>query len=66
MRGNPDSYQSIAAMMPEEDDHNYLAQLCSISHCGYQAVEQDWYDADLCEDHLKDEVEWDRADRLRE
>jgi hypothetical protein len=66
MRGDPHSYQSIAAWMPDDIDHNYLDQPCSISHCGYQAVEQDWYDADLCEDHLKDEVEWDRADRVSE
>ncbi len=65
MRGDPESYQSIAAMMPDLDN-NYLDAECSISHCGFQAVEQDWFDADLCEDHLKDEVEWDRADGLRE
>ncbi len=66
MRGNPHSYQSIAATMPESPDHNYLDADCSKGDCGYQAVEQDWYQEPLCLDHLKEEIEWDKADRVRE
>ncbi len=66
MRGDPESYQSIAAMMPEEDDHIYLDEACSGRYCGLQAVEQFWYKEPLCADHLGEEIQWDRADMERE
>jgi hypothetical protein len=47
-------------------DHNYLDDDCSSEDCGYQAVEQDWFKPPLCLDHLKEEIEWDKADRERE
>ena len=61
MRGDPHSYQSIAAQMPD-DPFDYLDELCSERGCGYQAVDQDFYDDDLCADHLKEAVEWDRGE----
>ncbi len=56
----------LMRLEPPDGDYNYLDAPCSVSGCGYQAVEQDWHDGDLCEDHLDDAVEWDRADRMRE
>jgi len=44
------------------DDPVYLDVECSHKGCGQQAVEQDYYDMDLCADHVKWEMEWDRAD----
>ena len=40
----------------------YLDEVCSHEGCGQQAVEQDYYEMDLCADHEKYEMEWDRAD----
>jgi hypothetical protein len=36
--------------------------ICSASMCGRWAIDQDHYDIELCEEHLRYEVEWDRAD----
>ena len=52
--------------MSDDLDHNYLDADCSNKDCGYQAVEQGWFGEALCLDHLKEEIEWDRADRERE
>ncbi len=52
--------------MNDDLDHNYLDEDCSNRDCGYQAIEQDWCPIPLCLDHLREEIEWDRADRERE
>jgi len=44
----------------------YLDEECSHKGCGQQAVEQDYYETDLCPDHVKYEMEWDRADEYWE
>ncbi len=44
------------------DEAVYLDEVCSHKGCGQQAVEQDYYEMDLCADHVKYEMEWDRAD----
>ena len=51
--------------MPEPDDHNYLDEECSEKGCGYQAIEQDWFETPLCAAHLKKELAWDQADMER-
>ena len=47
-------------------DHNYLDEACTNKDCGLQAIEQFWYEKPLCADHLKEELEMDRADMVRE
>jgi hypothetical protein len=64
------SYQSPSMTPPDEPDlavdgeGNYLR--CSTKGCGMTAVEQDHFDTELCEEHLKDELDWDQADRANE
>jgi hypothetical protein len=36
---------------------------CSQAGCHNPAIEQEYFDIDLCPDHLKQEIEWDRADQ---
>ena len=47
---------------PPDDPFDYLDEYCSERGCGYQAVDQDFYDAYLCPTHLKEAVEWDRGE----
>jgi hypothetical protein len=47
--------------MPD-DPFDYLDERCSDKNCGKQAVDQDYYDDDLCADHLREAVEWDRGE----
>ena len=62
MRGEPHSYQSIAAWMKDEPD--YLDGRCD--QCSDQAIEQAQYDEMLCEQHYRDAVLWDAADEMNQ
>ena len=60
------SYQSPSMTPPDQlevavdGDGNEL--VCSTSMCGRAAVEQDSFDIELCEEHLKDELDWNAAE----
>jgi hypothetical protein len=64
--GEAQSYQSPSMQPPDLPDVAVDGQgndlICSTSLCGRWAVEQDHFDTELCEEHLKDELDWDRAD----
>ena len=69
MRGDPHSYQSIAAMMPDEpeliEDENGNLIPCGGNNCG------DWsegyvHDIPMCPPCARDEALWDQADNAND
>ena len=65
MRGEPHSYQAIAAGMKEEPDVEYLDGI-ECRQCEEPAIDQERYDDWMCVQHFRDAVLWDEADRLNE
>jgi hypothetical protein len=65
-----DSYQDPSMTPPDQPDvavDGHGEELvCSASMCGRWAMEQDHFDTELCEEHLKDELDWDRADNAND
>ena len=62
--GPVDSYQDLSMSPPDEPD--LLDEECSESGCGNQGVDQDVFDWVLCEDHVREATEWNRADERNE
>ena len=60
------SYQDPSMTPPDQPevavDRQGNELICSTSMCGRWAIEQDSFDIELCEEHLKDELDWNHAE----
>ena len=60
------SYQDPSMTPPNQPEVAVDGQgnelICSTSMCGRWAIEQDSFDIELCEEHLKDELDWNHAE----
>lgn len=69
MRGNPHSYQSIAATMPDPpdyaEDENGELIYCQNDDCD-EGAEGEYGDQFLCGHHLKYARAWDQADNIND